>query len=124
MPTAHQKTAQGVTSPYFAGADVGASRTKVAVIDADVFMAGYGVDRSGTDFTATADRCLTQALAMADIGKDWIDRTISTGYGRKNVSYAHDHAPKSAATEKDVSTIFHLPSPLSISAVRIIRSLK
>jgi predicted CoA-substrate-specific enzyme activase len=49
------------------------------------------VEKSGTDFTATADRCLTEALAMAKIGKVRIGRTISTGYGRKNVSYAQDH---------------------------------
>ena len=76
---------------YFAGADVGASRTKVAVIDADGFIAGYCVAKSGTDFTATADRCLSEALEMAGIDKGRIVRTISTGYGRKNVSYAQDH---------------------------------
>jgi len=91
MPTAHQATSQDISAPYFAGADVGASRTKVALIDADANMVGYCVARSGTDFTATADRCLTEALAMADIGKDRVVRTISTGYGRKNVSYTQDH---------------------------------
>jgi len=91
MPTTQPTTSQDVESLYFAGADVGASRTKVAVIDSDGHMVGYRVHRSGTDFTATADRCLTEALAMADIGKDRIGRTISTGYGRKNVSYAQDH---------------------------------
>ncbi len=91
MSTANQATSQHPTPPYFTGADVGASRTKVAVIDADGHMVGYCVNRSGTDFTATADRCLAEALAMADIGKDRIVRTISTGYGRNNVSYAHDH---------------------------------
>ncbi len=90
MPTTQPTTSQDVESLYFAGADVGASRTKVAVIDADGHMVGYRVHRSGTDFTATADRCLTEALAMADIGKDQLGRTISTGYGRKNVSYAQD----------------------------------
>jgi (R)-2-hydroxyacyl-CoA dehydratese activating ATPase len=75
---------------YFAGADVGASRTKVAVIDADGRIAGHCVTKSGTDFSASADYCLSEALGMADIGREQIARTISTGYGRKNVSYAHD----------------------------------
>ncbi|WP_319408919.1 acyl-CoA dehydratase activase [uncultured Desulfosarcina sp.] len=91
MTTSSQTTSQNLYPPCFAGADVGASRTKVAVIDADGYMLGYCVDRSGTDFSATADRCLTEALAMADIKKDRIARTISTGYGRKNVSYAQDY---------------------------------
>jgi len=76
---------------YFAGADVGASRTKVAVVDPEGDIAGYAVARSGTDFTATADRCLDESLAMAGIDAARIARTISTGYGRKNVSYAQDH---------------------------------
>ena len=78
-------------TPYFSGADVGASRTKVTVIDPDGTIVGYCVAKSGTDFCATADRCLSEALAMAGIGKERIVRTISTGYGRKNVSYAQDH---------------------------------
>ena len=78
------------TAPYFAGADVGASRTKVMVIDANGHIAGYGVAKSGTDFRATADGCLDEALAMAGIEKMRIGRTISTGYGRKNVAYADD----------------------------------
>lgn len=91
MPTAQQSSTPDAGPPYFAGADVGASRTKVVVIDADSNVLGYCVARSGTDFTATADRCLIEALAMAGIEKRQIRRTISTGYGRKNVSYAQDH---------------------------------
>ena len=79
------------TTPYFAGADVGASRTKVVVIDADSRILGHSVAKSGTDFTATADDCLKASIKMAGIEKDHIRRTISTGYGRKNVSYAQDH---------------------------------
>ncbi len=90
MSTSDRSSSHKDQPPYFAGTDVGASRTKVAVIDADGFMVGHCVTRSGTDFTATADGCLAQALAMADIGKDRLGRIISTGYGRKNVSYAHD----------------------------------
>jgi predicted CoA-substrate-specific enzyme activase len=90
MPTQDQPASGTLHPPYFAGADVGASRTKVAIIDAESNIAGYCVERSGTDFTATADGCLTDALDMAGIGKDRIERTISTGYGRKNVSYAQD----------------------------------
>jgi predicted CoA-substrate-specific enzyme activase len=91
MTTANQITSHNLNPPYFAGTDVGASRTKVAVIDNDGFLVGYCVEKSGTNFTTTADRCLSEALAMADITNERIARTISTGYGRKNVSYAQDH---------------------------------
>ncbi len=84
--TSHQPSA-----PYFAGADVGASRTKVVIIDAAGRIVGFCAAKSGTDFSATADRCLAEAVAMAGIAGDRIVRTFSTGYGRKNVSYAQDH---------------------------------
>ena len=40
--------------PIYVGADVGSSRTKVAVLDADKNLIGYAIKKSGTDFTATA----------------------------------------------------------------------
>jgi (R)-2-hydroxyacyl-CoA dehydratese activating ATPase len=72
------------------GVDIGASRTKVAVLDADKKFIGRAVLHSGTDFGNTADICLETALKMANAsGKD-IAKTISTGYGRKNVSFSND----------------------------------
>lgn len=90
MSPSDQWTSRNADEPYFAGVDVGASRTKVVVTDAHGHIAGYSVARSGTDFSATADHCLARALAMAGVKKDRIVRTVSTGYGRKNVSYAKD----------------------------------
>jgi predicted CoA-substrate-specific enzyme activase len=78
------------SQPVFVGIDVGASMTKVAVIDAKKNLIGHHVKKSGTDFTATADFCLEASLKMANAEEKDIIRTVSTGYGRKNVSYAHD----------------------------------
>ena len=74
----------------YAGVDVGASRTKVAILDSSQNLIGHAVKKSGTDFTATADTCLTMALKMAGTRKSHIKNTISTGYGRKNVLFARD----------------------------------
>jgi predicted CoA-substrate-specific enzyme activase len=76
------------SKPVYAGVDVGASRTKVAILDSDKNLIGYAVKKSGTDFAATADACLASALKMANIPKSRIAKTIATGYGRKNVSFA------------------------------------
>jgi predicted CoA-substrate-specific enzyme activase len=70
--------------------DVGASRTKVAVLDLERRLIGWAVQKSGTDFTATADECLQRSLEMAGAAAADIANTISTGYGRKNVAYARD----------------------------------
>jgi predicted CoA-substrate-specific enzyme activase len=78
------------SKPVYAGVDVGASRTKVAILDSDKNLIGHAVQKSGTDFAATADACLASALKMADIPESRIAKTIATGYGRKNVSFAGD----------------------------------
>ena len=77
-------------TPIFVGVDVGASRTKVAILDPDKNLIGYAIDKSGTDFAATADSCLSVSLKMAGAKKEDIVKAISTGYGRKNVSFASE----------------------------------
>jgi predicted CoA-substrate-specific enzyme activase len=77
-------------NPVYVGADVGSSRTKVAVLDPGKHLIGYAIKKSGIDFTATARDCLEISLKMADSGQDDIAKAISTGYGRKNVTYAAD----------------------------------
>ena len=78
------------TDTLFAGTDVGASWTKVALINRDKELAGYGLKKSGTDFSATAHRCLETALQMAAVDRTNVARSVSTGYGRNNVDYADD----------------------------------
>jgi predicted CoA-substrate-specific enzyme activase len=78
------------TNPIYVGADVGSSRTKVAVLDSDKNLVGYAIKKSGTDFSATARECLEISLKMAGTGRHKIINAVSTGYGRKNVSYATD----------------------------------
>jgi (R)-2-hydroxyacyl-CoA dehydratese activating ATPase len=73
----------------YVGVDVGASRTKVAVLDSDKNMIGHAIRKSGTDFQQTAEICLASALEMAGVAADKITSTISTGYGRKNVSFTN-----------------------------------
>ena len=72
----------------YVGTDVGSSWTKTAVLDADKNLIGYALKKSGTDFSATADGCLETALEMAQVARKDIRGSVSTGYGRKNVSYA------------------------------------
>jgi predicted CoA-substrate-specific enzyme activase len=75
---------------YAGGVDVGASRTKVAILDSNKNLIGHAVKKSGTDFAATADACLKESLEMAGIKKGDIKKAIATGYGRSNVSFARD----------------------------------
>ncbi|MBW2614968.1 MAG: ATPase [Deltaproteobacteria bacterium] len=74
----------------FVGIDVGASRTKVSVLDAEKNLLGHAVRKSGTDFSETAEICLESSLEMAGASKKDVVNCISTGYGRKNVPFSRD----------------------------------
>jgi predicted CoA-substrate-specific enzyme activase len=76
-----------MSKPVFAGLDMGASRTKVVVLDPAGLLLGHAVKKSGTDFTATASTCLDIALEMAGATRGDIVRAVSTGYGRSNVAF-------------------------------------
>ncbi|MBW1781283.1 MAG: ATPase [Deltaproteobacteria bacterium] len=83
-------TQSATRNRLFAGVDVGASRTKVAILDAAKQLIGHAVKKSGTDFAETADICLESSLRMAGASKEDIVYCVSTGYGRKNVAFSHE----------------------------------
>ncbi len=76
--------------PLFVGLDLGASRTKVAVVDQAGVLIGHAVKKSGTDFPATAAYCLDASLEMAGATRNDIARAVSTGYGRGTVTFITD----------------------------------
>ncbi len=103
------------TGAFFVGVDVGASRTKVAILDAEKRLLGHAVRKSGTDFAHTAEACLESALKMAPATRQSIGGCVSTGYGRKNV-------PFSQATKTEIGChakgCFHY-FPVSITIIDI-----
>jgi predicted CoA-substrate-specific enzyme activase len=80
------------------------------VLDTNTRLIGHAVKRSGTDFNATADVCLDQALEMAGAVKANIRAAVSTGYGRKNVSYARDTKTEIGCHAKGCYLYFPLAS--------------
>ena len=77
-----------ISRPLFVGVDIGASRTKVAVLDSAKKLIGHAVSKSGNDFSAAAENGLAASLAMANGSREEISAAVSTGYGRRNVSFA------------------------------------
>jgi predicted CoA-substrate-specific enzyme activase len=102
MDKAYQNT------KLYAGVDVGASRTKAVVIDAEANMVGSGVLKSGIDFQHTAERCLNMALEEAGANVNAVATCVSTGYGRKNVSQARFSKTEIACHAKGCYHIFHM----------------
>jgi predicted CoA-substrate-specific enzyme activase len=75
---------------YYVGIDIGASSTKVVIIDKDKNILGNAVVDSGADFEAAADKAFEISKKQAGCGKSDQYFVVSTGYGRRNVPYAND----------------------------------
>lgn len=78
------------SQPIYVGVDVGASRTKVAILDSGKKLIGHAKRKSGTDFAATAQSCLESSLKMANAKEKDITKVISTGYGRNNIHFSQE----------------------------------
>ena len=86
-PGRSRETRVNMAQQVYVGLDMGASRTKVAVIDHLGAMIGYAAKKSGIDFAATAAECLDTALERANVNREAIVDAVATGYGRNNVAF-------------------------------------
>jgi predicted CoA-substrate-specific enzyme activase len=103
------------SNPIHVGTDVGAARTKVAILDAGKKLIGWAVKKSGTDFAATAQTCLELALEQAGARESDIISSVSTGYGRNNVAFAEDSKTEIGCHAKGCFYYF----PYSITVIDI-----
>jgi len=78
----------GSSETLACGVDVGASTTKVVVLDLEGNNVGQMVCPSGVDYAATARAGLEQTLGGHNPTQ--IVYTISTGYGRDNVDFSDE----------------------------------
>ena len=75
----------------YAGLDVGSTTGKVVLIDENDKILGWSVVRSARGPQATAEHAFADALSMAGLPADTKPaRTVSTGYGRTNVTGADE----------------------------------
>ena len=101
-----------VSPRVYCGVDVGASATKLVLLDGDGAVLARGVRPSGVDYAATARTCLEAALGGLGTGNGPPVRTVSTGYGRDNVDFAD-----AALTEihcHGIGCYHHLPHAMTI----------
>lgn len=72
----------------YGGADVGATATKLVLVDEESAVRARVVRPSGIDYAATADVCLAAALEQASARREQLATTVATGYGRYQVAFA------------------------------------
>jgi len=72
----------------YCGIDVGASTTKVVLIDGAGELTAHHVERSGPEAANVALACRDAILKKLTININDISRTVATGYARDSVSFA------------------------------------
>jgi len=90
-----------------AGVDVGAETVKVAIMNQNKVL-GWSIVRAGLDRKASAEEAMEVAIKEAGISRGDIQRTVATGTGRREVSYADDSIVEIMADVKGVALL--LPS--------------
>jgi predicted CoA-substrate-specific enzyme activase len=73
----------------YCGVDVGASATKLVLLNKSREVLARVVRHSGVDYSETARALLAQAMEESGSTGE-LGRTVSTGYGRHNVDFADD----------------------------------
>ena len=75
-------------SPFSVGLDVGASATKVVLLDGAGEVRARALRKSGADFGAAARACFEEVAAAAGVKPAEIERVVATGYGRRSAGLA------------------------------------
>ncbi len=96
----------------FCGIDIGSSTAKLAVIDAHGSMVAKAVRRSGVNYQQTADALVSEACDAASIDRSRIISSVSTGYGRDNVSWAGGKMTEIACHAK--GAFFHFRKRMTV----------
>ncbi len=74
---------------FYCGVDIGASATKLVLLDDADKVLARAIRNSGVDYSGAARECLAEALDAAGLSGA-PTQTVSTGYGRKNVDFAKE----------------------------------
>ena len=91
---------------YFGGVDIGSSTAKAVIVDTVGTVVAKAMKRSGVDYGKTAQELLTLVCTSASIDRSNIRQSISTGYGRDNVSWADGKMTEIACHGKGAYFIF------------------
>ena len=96
----------------FCGVDIGASASKLVLLNAEGQVVAQAVRRSGVDYAAAAGACIDEALAQAGVDRSHIARSIATGYGRDNVPWADGKMTEIACHGR--GAFYHFPQRITV----------
>ncbi len=96
----------------FGGIDIGASATKVAILNEERRLLASDIRKTGVSFESCAQEAMEAALASCGLKFADLSRVISTGYGRHNVKFAHGTRTEIACHSK--AAHFAFPRPITV----------
>jgi (R)-2-hydroxyacyl-CoA dehydratese activating ATPase len=96
----------------FGGIDIGASATKVALVDADRNLLASDIRRTGVSFESSAQEAMDSALASCGLSRPDLTRIFATGYGRHNVAFAHGTRTEIACHAR--AAYFYFPRRITV----------
>jgi (R)-2-hydroxyacyl-CoA dehydratese activating ATPase len=96
----------------FAGIDIGASATKVALVNAERKLLASDIRKTGVSFESSAQEAMDSALASCGLSRPDLTRVFSTGYGRHNVAFAHGTRTEIACHAR--AAYFYFPRRITV----------
>ncbi len=96
----------------FAGIDVGASATKCVVISDTKNELGSAVTPSGIDLVKSSKAVFKEATSRAGATRDLVMEVVSTGFGRRNVTFAD--STRTEISCQSMGCFYHFPKPIVI----------
>jgi predicted CoA-substrate-specific enzyme activase len=94
------------------GVDVGSCTTKAVIVNSQRQILGSSVLYSGTDFQAASREAWDQCLKQAGLNREDIKDVVSTGYGRKSVSFASSNLTEISCHGRGCLHFF--PGPITV----------
>ena len=91
---------------FVAGIDVGSLTAKTVILNDEGRVVGQAITLTGAFSQKAGEKAFEMALAMADIGASDITYVLATGYGRKNIPFAHAEMTEISCHAKGAHQLF------------------
>lgn len=96
----------------YCGVDIGASATKVVLLNDDAEILGHRIERTGARGPGVAEESRDAILDELGLGVDLIAITISTGYAREDIPFADE--TRTEITCHSRGCLHAFPGPITI----------
>ncbi len=91
---------------YVAGIDVGSLCTKVVILDSEDNIVAHSIIRSGSVYKSAAEDAIKKAMEKAGLELRDISYVLTTGYGRRRVSFSNSEVTEISCHARGINHVF------------------